>query len=64
MTNPYIQRIENMPNKEEAVNRGKAMVCSWTLGRDFNETCDSFFARHSMMAEFIAWFERFQTDKA
>jgi hypothetical protein len=63
--NAYIERIEKHSakwGKESAVERGRRMICSWTLGREFGETCDAFFARNPDMAEFQAWFKGFDND--
>jgi len=61
--NAYVERIEKHAakyGKESAIERGRKMVGSWVLGREFGETSESFFARNPLMAEFIAWFNGFE----
>lgn len=60
--NGYIERIEKHAakwGKDSAIERGRRMVCSWVLGREFGETFESFLARNPDMAEFQAWFKGF-----
>ena len=60
--NGYIERIEKHAakyGKESAIERGRQMVGSWILGREFGESCESFFARNPLMEEFNVWFEAY-----
>jgi hypothetical protein len=58
----YLERIERTAAKEgkaAGIQRGVAMLMSWTIGREFGESTESYFARNpekKMFAEmFNAW---------
>ena len=65
--NTYIERIEKHAErngKQSAIERGRTMICGWTLGREFGESSEAYFARNPLYVEFEKWFEQWQERSA
>ena len=63
----YQERIEQHAAKHgraSAIERARAMVCSWVLGREFGESVESFYVRHPEYAEFETWFKDWQANSS
>jgi hypothetical protein len=60
----YMERIERTTAKEgkaAGIQRGTAMLMSWTIGREFGETVDSYFARNPEKKKFAEMFNAWRT---
>lgn len=59
----YAKRItdtETRSGRDAAIERGRNLIRSWSLGRGFNETVGEHFTRNPEYAGFEAWFRSYQ----
>lgn len=63
-TNDYVKRIKDTEKRrgyKAAVERGRALIGSAMLGREFGESAKAFEERKPELAEFAKWFDKYDT---
>lgn len=63
-TNGWINKVletEKFRGRQAAIERGRGIVMSLTLGRDFGESAAEFEKRNPAIAEFMPWFQKYQS---
>lgn len=63
-SNGWIRKVletESKRGKQAAIERGRSISMSLSLGRDFGESVESYAKRNPDAGEFFTWFKQYQS---